>query len=115
MKKIFLIVAFLGMILVEVNAQGPARVPAYRGLIERVQPNGDTLRTYLRGDERMHWMMTEDGWQILENDKGWLKYAKQNRKGKVVSSCRKAHNAEKRSKCEKRWLEKHGIVKKELI
>lgn len=115
MKKIFLIVAFLGMILVGVNAQGPARVPAYRGLIERVQPNGDTLRTYLRGDERMHWMMTEDGWQILENDKGWLKYAKQNRKGQVVSSCRKAHNAEKRSKCEKRWLEKHGIVKKELI
>ena len=115
MKKIILILAIIGMVFVGAKAQQPAKVPAYRGLIERVQPNGDTLRTYLRGDERKHWMMTEDGWQILENQKGWLKYAKQNRKGEVVSSCRKAHNTERRSKCEKRWLDKHGILKKELI
>ena len=93
------------------QAQAPARVPAYRGLIERVQPNGDTLRTYLRGDERKHWMMTEDGWQIKETDKLWYKYAKMNRKGEVVTSCRKAHNAEDRSRCEKRWLNKYGVKK----
>ena len=110
MKKIVLI-ALLGVMGMGVYAQQPARVPAYRGLIERVQPNGDTLRTYLRGDEHMHWMMTEDGWQIKETPKGWYKYAKRKKNGTVVASCRKAHNAEKRCKCEQRWLEKHGIKK----
>ena len=112
MKKILFLVAVMAMMVLGVQAQeAPQKqhVPAYRGLIERVQPNGDTLRTYLRGDERRHWSMTEDGWQIKENDKGWLKYMKKNRKGEVVISCRKAHNAEDRSKCEQRWLEKKGV------
>ena len=111
MKKGILLVAVMAMMALGVHAQTPAKVPAYRGLIERVQPNGDTLRTYLRGDEHYHFTMTEDGWQIKEDKKGWLKYAKTNRKGEVVISWRKAHNAEKRSKCEAKWLEKHGIYK----
>lgn len=108
MKKIITIL-FAAILATGLQAQAPARVPAYPGLIERVQPNGDTLRTYLRGDEHKHWMMTEDGWQILESEKGWLKYARKNRKGEIVISCRKAHNAERRSKCEKRWLERKGV------
>ena len=113
MKKIVLI-ARLGVLGMGVYAQQPARVPAYRGMIERVQPNGYTLRTFLRGDEHKHWMMTEDGWLIRENKKGWLKYAKVNRKGEIVTSCRKAKNGEDRTKCQKKWLEKHG-VKRERI
>ena len=109
MKKILLLIAMTAMMMAGANAQQPARVPAYRGLIERVQPNGDTLRTYLRGDERKHWAMTEDGWQILENKKGWLVYATKNRQGKAVPSKKKAHNAEDRKKCELRWLDKKGI------
>lgn len=111
MKKILLLVALAATMVLGVQAQTPAKVPAYRGLIERVQPNGDTLQTYLRGDEHMHWMMTDDGWQIVETNKGWFKYAKQNRKGDVKASCRKAHNADKRSKSETKWLEKYGIKK----
>ena len=103
-------IAAVVFIAMGVQAQGPARVPAYRGLIERVQPNGDTLRTYLRGDERMHWMMTEDKWQIFETDKHWYVYAK-SKKAKAVPSRKKVHNAEDRSKCEKRWLEKYGVKK----
>ena len=111
MKKSFLLIAVMAMMVLGTQAQTPEKVPAYRGVIERAQPNGDTLRTYLRGDEHFHFAMTEDGWQIKEDKKGWLKYAKLNRKGEVVISWRKAHNAEKRSKCEKKWLEKHGIKK----
>jgi len=107
MKKIFIILALCA------TSMGAWAVPAYRGLIERVQPNGDTLRTYLRGDERGHFAMTEDGWQILEDRKGWLKYAKLNRKGETVISCRKAHNADKRKKCEIKWINKYGIKKKD--
>lgn len=103
MKRILLVA------LMAVLCAGAWAVPAYPGIIERVQPNGDTIRTYLRGDERKHWLMTEDGWQIQENSKGWLVYVKLNRKGEVKTTCRKAHNEEKRSKCEKRWLERKGI------
>ena len=99
------------MMTVGVYAEGPARVPAYRGMIERVQPDGYTLRTFLRGDEHKHWMTTEDGWQIKENKKGWIKYAKTNCKGELVCHWRKARNEEDRSKYAKRWLNKHGIKK----
>jgi hypothetical protein len=118
MRKILLLAAFAAMTLGMTAQETPVKsvpgkhnVPAYRGIIERTQPNGYTLRTYLRGDERMHWMMTEDGWQIRETKKGWLKYVKANRKGALVVSCRKAHNPEDRSRWEKRWLEKHGVKK----
>ena len=107
MKKMFLIIA----LFICAGAGAQQRVPAYRGVIERVQPNGDTLRTYLRGDEWSHYMMTEDGWQIEETKGGWYKYVKTNKKGQVKIGCRKAKNAEKRSKCEMRWLEKHGVKK----
>jgi len=109
MKKLWMIAAMM-VIAIGMQAQAPARVPAFRGMIERVQPNGDTIRTYLRGDEHKHWMLTEDGWQIFENDKGWYVYAK-SKKGKVVMSRKKVHNAEDRCKCEKRWLEKKGVKK----
>ena len=89
MKKI-LLVALLATITLALKAQGPARVPAYRGVIERVQPNGDTIQTYLRGDEHYHWMMTLDGWQILQNDKGWYVYAKNGKS--VKASRKKVHN-----------------------
>lgn len=120
MKKVLLLVAMIATMVLSAGAQEarpeqpvPPKhgVPAYRGLIERKQPNGYVLRTYLRGDERMHWVMTEEGWQIREDKKGWYKYCKLNRKGEVVITRRKAHNAEDRSKCENRWLEKHGIKK----
>ena len=120
MKKLALLVALTVTMIIGGSfmqsstcyAETPQKnVPAYRGIIERTQPNGDVLRTYLRGDERKHWSMTEDGWQIMEGKNGWFRYAKLNRKGEVVIGCRKAHNADKRSKCEKRWLERHGIKK----
>lgn len=111
MKKILLLVALMATTMLGAYAEGPAKVPARRDMIERVQPNGYVLRTFLRGDEWMHWIMTQDGWQILETKRGWLKYCKLNRKGEVVVSCRKAHNAEDRSKCEIKWLEKKGIKK----
>ena len=113
MRKFLFLVALMATMTMGMYAQKPAQVPAYRGIIERVQPNGDTLRTFLRGDEHHHWMMTEDGWQIKEDNRGWLKYVKTNRKGEIVIARRKAHNAEKRGKCETKWLNKHGINKGE--
>ena len=105
MKKILVIAALCAV------CAGAHAVPAFPGVISRVQPDGDTLHVYLRGDERSHFTMTEDGWQVMEDEKGWLKYAKKNRKGKVVVSWRKAHDAGKRKKCEIKWINKYGIKK----
>lgn len=89
-------------------------VPAYRGVIERVQPDGDTLHIYLRGDERQHYSMTLDGWQVIENQKGTLCYAVLCKDSTVVAGKKQAHDAEKRKCYEKRWLQRKGI-KKEVI
>ncbi len=115
MKKIWIMALLAtmtaGITLQAEEKQIPERhnMPAYRGLIEREQPDGYILRTFLRGDEHMHRAMTEDGWQIMEDQKGWLRYARLKKNGEVVRSCRKAHNAEDRKRCETKWLNKHGI------
>ena len=115
MKKILFILTICALYTAGYAKVPPHRgVPAYPGVIERVQPDGDTLQTYLRGDERMHWTMTLDGWQVLENKRGYLCYAKLLKSGKVVASCIKAHNKEQRTVREKKWLDRHG-VKKEVI
>ena len=115
MKKILFILTICALYTAGYAKVPPHRsVPAYPGVIERVQPDSDTLQTYLRGDERMHWTMTLDGWQVLENKRGYLCYARQLKSGKVVASCIKAHNKEQRTVREKKWLDRHG-VKKEVI
>lgn len=111
MKKVFLLVAVMATMMLGMQAQEPARVPAYRGLIERVQPNGDTLRTYLRGDEHKHWMMTEDGWQIIQTDDDKLCYAVKKKDGTIVASKKQAHDTKDRKKCEVRWLKRKGVNK----
>lgn len=115
MKKISILLALCASLTICYAKLPPHRgVPAYPGVIERVQPDGDTLQTYLRGDERMHWTMTLDGWQVIEDRHGRLCYATTNCTGKVISSRKQAHNKERRTARETAWLEKHG-VKKEVI
>lgn len=94
--------AFIFMTLplrAEVEKGQPSRVPAYPHVIEKVQPNGDTLHIRLVGDERKHWVVTEDGYKIAQNKRGWYCYLRKDR-----LTCRKAHDAANRSKREMRWL-----------
>lgn len=116
MKKTILILFTLAAIVLGMQAQKPMHVPAYPGVITRVQPNGDTLHVFLRGDEHKHFMMTVDGWQVKEDNKGRICYCKARTKRidgekKVVAiATRKlAHDVDQRTKCELRWLERHGI------
>ena len=77
--------------------QQPARVPAYQGVIERVQPNGDTIYVRLHGDERKHWMTLEDGVTLVkENKKGYICYAKKKKDGRIVATCRKVKQEKKK-------------------
>lgn len=86
------------------------RVPAYPYPISKVQPdNGDTVMIRLIGDERWHCTITLDGWIITENNKGVLCYAKEVGERQYKATRRRAHDEGKRSKCEERWLKKHGL------
>lgn len=89
MKRLIYIV-LIAMSVVAVAQQKPSRVPAYRGVIERVQPNGDTIYVRLHGDERRHWMTLEDGETLVkENKKGYICYAKKKKDGRIVATCKK--------------------------
>lgn len=92
-------------------------VPARRGIHPMVQPNGDTLRVELIGDEVWHAYYTEDGYLLKHGEDGWWRYAKFSKKTytdrrgmerqQIVSTRRKAQNEEQRSRYRKSWLKRH--------
>jgi hypothetical protein len=89
MRRLCLILLVVSCGLLAIG-QKPARVPAYQGVIERVQPNGDTIYVRLHGDERYHWMTLEDGKTLVkENKKGYICYAKKKKNGKIVATWKK--------------------------
>ena len=96
MKRLIVILA-IGYGLLAIG-QKPVRVPAYQGVIERIQPNGDTVHVRLHGDERMHWMTLEDGKTLVKEDKkGYICYAKKKKNGQIVATRRKVKQS--RSEC----------------
>lgn len=96
MRNLLLILA-IGCGLLAVAQQKPARVPAYHGVIERVQPNGDTVYVRLHGDERRHWMTLEDGKTLVKEDKkGYICYAKKKKNGKIVATLKRVKQSQKR-------------------
>ena len=96
MKRILFILAIVCGLAVMAQ-QKPARVPAYKGVIERVQPNGDTVYVRLHGDERRHWMTLEDGVTLVkENNKGYVCYAKKKKDGRIVATCKKVKQSQGR-------------------
>lgn len=104
MKRVICILA-IGYGLLAISSgqwamgQKPARVPAYHGLIERIQPNGDTVYVRLHGDERRHWMTLADGKTLVkENKKGYICYAKKKKSGIIVATCKKVKGKNKKEK-----------------
>lgn len=97
--QIALIVVFIAMCGVDLNAS-----PAYPGLIEYRQPDGTTLHLYLKGDERMKWAITTDGYSILRNSQGVYEYASYSSNGDLIPSGIKANNIEGRSSAERVYL-----------
>ncbi|MGM9830536.1 MAG: hypothetical protein ACI3Z5_00790 [Paludibacteraceae bacterium] len=107
MKHSILVVILLTM-CIGLNAQNkPQRVPAVKTPLEYVQPDGDTLIIRLHGDERRHYRTTVDGYLIAQNKKGYYCYARYDRNGATKITCKKAHNADKRSTSEQKYIERN--------
>lgn len=97
-KLSYIVIICIACAICSLQAQHrPARVPARPGLIERIQPNGDTIYVRLHGDERQHWMTLEDGKTLVaENKKGYICYAKKKKDGRIVATCKKVKRIKKK-------------------
>lgn len=97
-------------------------VPARREIQAVSQPNGDTIHILLIGDERWHAHYTADGYLIKKDEKGWWCYAvwndnenvNENETTRKVAVCTRKHVKDEanRSRCQKRWLQRHHIPKR---
>lgn len=79
-----------------------------------VQPNGDTLWTYLHGDEFYHWRTTIDGHVIISDVNNYLRYAivegDSLRPSEMI-----AHNIENRSISEQEYINSFSSITKQFI
>ena len=100
---------FLSTTLLAIAALALYAIPAYRGTVKRVQPDGTTLHIRMQGDEHRHLITTTDGRPLAQDEDGWLRYA-QLSGGRVVCipSSPAAHDADLRSDEEKDFLDAHA-------
>ncbi|MBS4013812.1 MAG: hypothetical protein KGZ97_08635 [Bacteroidetes bacterium] len=71
----------------DIIESGPVmRAPAYPGLIQYNQPNGSIIEIFLKGDERIKYAETTDGYTILNTENGEYQYATLDEKGNLILS-----------------------------
>jgi len=70
MKKVLTSIALLFIVNVQIFA-----VTAYPHPIVFAQPNGEEVTVKIKGDERIHWHESIDGYTLLYNQDGYLTYA----------------------------------------
>ena len=84
--------------------------PAFPGLGKAKQPDGTTVSLYMKGDEKMHWMESEDGYSLLYDNNKNIVYATADADGNMVPSTVIAKDVSSRSADEQNFLK--GISKK---
>lgn len=72
-------------------------VPAYPHPVEYTQPDGSVITIQLKGDERINWAETKDGYTILASRDGFYEYAMLDEQGDLVLSGIRVSPAETRS------------------
>lgn len=88
--------------------------PAYPDSIRVIQPDGDTLWTYLRGDEFYHWRSTIDGHVIMRDSNNCFRYAVIDADS-LKASNQIAHNVEGRSIIESEFINNNTPLVKQFI
>ncbi|MDR2057401.1 MAG: M6 family metalloprotease domain-containing protein [Dysgonamonadaceae bacterium] len=95
MKRHFLIyIIFASIVLFSRSAFS---VPAYPYLITLTQPGEEEIIVKMKGDERIKWMESEDGYSLLYDKDKNIVYAILNEKGDMIPSDIKASNITNRS------------------
>ena len=93
MRKILSLGLFLSIFFFNLMA-----VDAYPELIRFRQPDKKTLVSiYMKGDEKVHWAETEDGYSLVTNDDGYFVYATLDNNENMIPSKYIATNIDERS------------------
>lgn len=80
-------------------------VPAYRGAIKALQPDGTTITFYINGDEHWHQCVSTDGYLLLQDEKGGYRYASLTSDNKLsIEGSPLAHNTDVRSLSEIKYV-----------
>jgi M6 family metalloprotease-like protein len=96
MKKIYLALMLLATVFFAFY-QTAVAVPAWPHPIEYQLPDGTTLTITLKGDEKVKWAETIDGYTILLNSEGFYEYTVKKENGDMERSGIRAYNPEQRT------------------
>jgi len=83
MKNIFIALVLL---ISSISFQDLLAVPAVPWAVEKVQPDGSVIEVYIKGDEKVNWMESLDGYSLLYNEDQFVVYAQLNEDGDMVPS-----------------------------
>ncbi len=97
--KQFLFIVALCLLFTYTNA-----APAYPGLIKYTQPDGSEISLFIKGDEKVHWAETEDGYTLLSNGKNGWEYATTDKNGDLKTSGTLARSPKSRTLTEQKLL-----------
>jgi len=61
-------------------------VPAVPWAVEKIQPDGSKISVYIRGDEKVHWFESVDGYTLMYDAQKYLVYAQTDSQGNMVPS-----------------------------
>jgi M6 family metalloprotease-like protein len=67
-------------------AQQVSAIPAVPLLVEKIQPDGSKISVYLRGDEKVHWMESIDGYTLMYDADKYIVYAEQDADHNMIPS-----------------------------
>ncbi|MBR6493788.1 MAG: hypothetical protein IKT22_00750, partial [Prevotella sp.] len=95
----------LTLLTIAVCAQMQA-IPSQRNLAKVKQPDGTELTIRLVGDEFLNFNVTEDGFSVVRDERGFYVYAEQNAEGELVPTTQIAHDEPLRQSKEKAFLAK---------
>ena len=107
MKKLFTIILLLFVI-----AQQMFAVPACPYPVDFKQPDGTAITVMIKGDEKIHWYESMDGYSLLFNQAGYLTYAVLDEGGNLQPSDFIATDVEKRDAVTDSFL---NTIEKELF
>ena len=99
MKKFLFLVILFTVFISKTNA-----VPAYPYPIKYTQPDGSVITVQLKGDERVHWAESSDGYTLLSNGKNGWEYALADQSGDIKASGILAREVSKRTLQELQFL-----------
>ena len=106
MKK-NLLLSLLLMLIMQFAFQNKAlAVEAYPFPVKYKQPDGTVVTVVMKGDEKVRWAETVDGYSLLRNKKGGFEYGITDRNGDLVCSGVLAKEVNKRTSIDNSVLQK---------